>query len=883
MKTAIVVAAAVLCAEFLWSPPVAHGQNSLQMTWVDRSGKVIETVGPQGRFLGPDLAPDGKRVAIHRHDDTNDPNRPGGGDIFVFDSGSGPGTRITGDGSGAVENAMPIWSPDGTRIVFGSVRNGMGGLYMKSADGSGPEELLIESETSKMPMSWSPDGRYIVYWVPGNIQWILPLMGDRKPFQLSEGPTSHAQISPDGKWVAYMDMTARSEIYIKPFPTGSGLLRVSKDGGTFARWRGDGKELYFLSTISNGQMMAADISVNGSTIQAGTPHALFDSGYVNLFHINGNYHVFAVSRDGQRFLIPRPDALPDDPNARTLTLFDRQGKTLGTVGERGFYQNIALSPDQTRVALLKPDPVKGTTDVWVLDLATGKGTQITSSKREEAARTPVWSPDGKQIAYVVSRSGTEAIYRKPSNGEGVEELIYKLNGAGITLQEWTSDGRYLTYYAQQLGGNIEFALPLAGEQSPLEVARSQFTMFAARLSPDNSFVAFRSNESGKDEIWVRTFNPSAPKTDKWQVSTDGGTGPVFWRADGKELYYLSLDRGMMAVNIRTDSGFEFGMPRLLFKIPEAFPAGAGIGPFSSMSPDGERFLLAVPRTPPPRPPLPQITILDRQGKSVQTVGEPGRYSGATFSPDGSRVLVRKSPETVGDTELWSFDVTTAKGALVASGQIGPMLWSPNGKQIYYVVNRPGGFQPIMRKAADGSGSDEVIYQYTPGAPVNINDITPDGKFLTFDSGGVILMVPLTAGDAATRQAIEFSREEYFTFGGRFSPDGRSLAYLSTETDRPELYVRPFDVSSGKPVGETKSQVTKDGVSSIVSWRADGQELYFRKSDITDGLTMAVAVSTSPGFQAGTPKFLFRAANAGPANNVSSDGQRFVFVMTPDGK
>jgi hypothetical protein len=124
--------------------------------------------------------------------------------------------------------------------------------------------------------------------------------------------------------------------------------------------------------MSNGQMMAADISVNGSTIQAGTPHALFDSGYVNLFHINGNYHVFAVSRDGQRFLIPRPDALSDDPNARTLTLFDRQGKTVGTVGERGFYQNIALSPDQTRVALLKPNPAKGTTDVWVLDLPRAK-------------------------------------------------------------------------------------------------------------------------------------------------------------------------------------------------------------------------------------------------------------------------------------------------------------------------------------------------------------------------------------------------------------------------------------------------------------------------------------------------------------------------------
>src|SRR6476620_12789778 len=83
-----------------------------------------------------------------------------------------------------------------------------------SEDGTGSEELLIESETSKVPMSWSPDGKYIVYWVPGNIQWILPLTGDRKPFQLSDGATSHAQISPDGKWVSYNTFLGRPEIYI---------------------------------------------------------------------------------------------------------------------------------------------------------------------------------------------------------------------------------------------------------------------------------------------------------------------------------------------------------------------------------------------------------------------------------------------------------------------------------------------------------------------------------------------------------------------------------------------------------------------------------------------------------------------------------------------
>lgn len=139
------------------------------------------------------------------------------------------------------------------------------------------------------------------------------------------------------------------------------------------------------------------------------------------------------------------------------------------------------------------------------------------------------------------------------------------------------------------------------------------------------------------------------------------------------------------------------------------------------------------------------------------------------------------------------------------------------------------------------------------------------------------MVPLT-GDPATRQAIEFARAEYFAWGGRFSPDGRSIAYIATETDRAELYVQPFDPATGKPVGETKWQLTKDGASSIVSWRADGQELYYRKGDMNDALTLSVEVTTAPSFQAGTPKFLFRAAAVGAARNISRDGQRFVVVM-----
>src|SRR5262247_1962841 len=139
--TAIVVVA-VLCT-------AAHAQD-LKMTWVDRSGKAIETVGPGGPYRGPDLAPDGKRFVVHRHDEAN-PGKNGVGDVWLFESGSGPGKRLAGDGSGKIENVMPMWSPDGTRVVFGSMRNGKGGLYMKRADGAGPEELLIESETMTVP------------------------------------------------------------------------------------------------------------------------------------------------------------------------------------------------------------------------------------------------------------------------------------------------------------------------------------------------------------------------------------------------------------------------------------------------------------------------------------------------------------------------------------------------------------------------------------------------------------------------------------------------------------------------------------------------------------------------------------------------------------
>jgi Tol biopolymer transport system component len=283
----------------------AGNSADLQMVWLDRQGKAVGTVGPPGNYRGLDLAPDGQHVAAHRHDGN-------GGDVWITDASRGTTSRFTLDAS--QDNSSPIWSPDGTRIVFASLRSGKWGLYVKPSNMAGNDERLIESDTQTLPTSWSPDGGAIVYVTTTSKTrqdlWMLPLAGDRKPVALVHGAfnETHGQISPDGKWLAYeSNETGQSEVYVQPFPTGAGRWPISTGGGQFPRWRRDGRELFYMDRTSGGKLIGVDVNAVGSAFVAGSPKALFDSGYINL-NAGGTYHTFAVSADGQRFLIPRPPA-----------------------------------------------------------------------------------------------------------------------------------------------------------------------------------------------------------------------------------------------------------------------------------------------------------------------------------------------------------------------------------------------------------------------------------------------------------------------------------------------------------------------------------------------------------------------------------------------
>ncbi len=177
------------------------------------------------------------------------------------------------------------------------------------------------------------------------------------------------------------------------------------------------------------------------------------------------------------------------------------------------------------------------------------------------------------------------------------------------------DGRYLSFFNADLAGSVLSSWPLegSGDRKPIEVARSTFRLQGPRISPDGRLALYVSNPSGRLEAFVRPFNaapnpPAAPAGGQWQVSDQGSVGMAYWNRNGKELYYLAPNRAVMAVSVTTSPQVEFGKPRMLFSLTEATPIGPSA---AGMSRDGERVVMAVP---PPQ--LRQLTLLDREGKSV---------------------------------------------------------------------------------------------------------------------------------------------------------------------------------------------------------------------------------------------------------------------------
>jgi eukaryotic-like serine/threonine-protein kinase len=276
------------------------GSGDVQLTWFDRSGKPAGTVGPSAQIQWAAISPDGNTIAYDRSD-ASTPT-----DIWLHDLKRGSDSRFT---FGPQFNAYPVWSPDGSRIAFYSVRDGGIGIYQRVTAGTAQDEVLDKGASPKRADDWSRDGHYVIeeeFADPKTKSdiWVLPMMpdqpGDAKPgkpypYLNSEFNETTAKLSPDGKWLAYVsDESKRKEVYVVTFPKQGGKWSVSLNGGDVPVWSRDGKELYFIG--ADNKMMAVEIK-GGANFTAGTPKPLFDT------HLGANNPWFDVSKD-RRFLIP---------------------------------------------------------------------------------------------------------------------------------------------------------------------------------------------------------------------------------------------------------------------------------------------------------------------------------------------------------------------------------------------------------------------------------------------------------------------------------------------------------------------------------------------------------------------------------------------------
>ncbi|MDP2884181.1 MAG: protein kinase [Ignavibacteria bacterium] len=269
-------------------------QTGSQLIMFDLTGKEEGHVGDQAEYWDVRFAPDGKRLAYALNDRLSNNL-----DIWIYDLSGQTRTRFTYN---AAPDRLPVWSRDGTQLVFASNRKGSFDLYRKRL-GTGQEELLLESNENKQPFDWSADGQFIAYVTTANLKtrsdiWILPIAQDQKPkpFLRTEANEWDPHFSPDGKWITYCsDESGRSETYVRPFPGPGEPLQVSPSGGTRPRWSRDGLSIFYMDPQSS--VVLAEVSLKGSRVDVGKSRLLFHA------YPKEYAGAYDVSPDGKRVVV----------------------------------------------------------------------------------------------------------------------------------------------------------------------------------------------------------------------------------------------------------------------------------------------------------------------------------------------------------------------------------------------------------------------------------------------------------------------------------------------------------------------------------------------------------------------------------------------------
>jgi Tol biopolymer transport system component len=531
-----------------------------------------------------------------------------------------------------IQNGRAALSPDGTMLVYyAAAPDGRYRLVLRQLD-SLEERALPGTETNMAGQSpfWSHDSRYIAFW-----------SGSTSLMKLRVPDGSREEIASSGTRV--VSGTWNGDGVIVLGLGGSGLRRVQAEGGPMSdltmldRRRGDrtdlnpdflsdGRHVLFSRRSASAErdglwVTAIDAPDTATKLTDGTAGAfagvLPHLGPTIVFLRNGALMVQGIDLSRRalvgdaRTLMPLPEggfsvsrngvlAFGESTAQRIgqLAWFDRKGVQLSTIGPERRYQSVDLSPGGDRIAL--SFGAEGGNKLWSRDVV--RGTEVLVADGRAAGG--IWSPDASRLLFFSYRDGPASLFERPSNGTGTDRLVLKQD-LDIFINDWSRDGRFVVY--STLAGNpISMDLFTVGMRDDPKRAvpylAEPFHQKQAQFSPDGRLVAYISDESGRFEVYVRTFPDAAGG--KWPISAEGGVEPR-WSHDGKELFYW-FGRKLMAVAIDTSAGFSAGVPRELFEAPIQANY-TNDGHRWQVSPDGKRLLLI---TTPELEPTPVRVVLN---------------------------------------------------------------------------------------------------------------------------------------------------------------------------------------------------------------------------------------------------------------------------------
>jgi Tol biopolymer transport system component/predicted Ser/Thr protein kinase len=494
---------------------------------------------------------------------------------------------------GAALRALAI-SPDERMLAFVTTKAGADHLWLHRF-AAGQTERVSSVAYARYPF-WSPDSRQIAYFAENKL-WRLELGGGR-PMAICDTGVGFG-----GAW------HANGTILFSPAP-GEVLYRVAASGGAATRFANvpagepmgfpqfvPGTEKFYYLRNRVGTHLSSLAGEKGELVLANPgfaayaePGVLFyeRGGALEGVRIPGGEPVQIAEAVGQilsyRFVAASKGVIAHTragaSSLRRLPWMDREGRVLSENGRPMERTGVRLSPDGTR-AVFSVGLGTWAREIWVADLVKQTESRLTFQGGRKYG--PVWSPDGKHVAYNVFKDERLEIYRKAADGSGEEMLV----GMG-TVTDWSGDGKYLLF--EQGSPAVLWVMPMQGEGKPYPLANGApgeaEGCFSPLVNGSIRWVAYVSRETGRNEIFVRPFSNASKG--KWQVSTGGGFSPR-WRADGKELFYFAANGRLMAVEISAGESFVYGQPRSLGVFSDS--RGGGVASDYDVAPDGKRFLV----------------------------------------------------------------------------------------------------------------------------------------------------------------------------------------------------------------------------------------------------------------------------------------------------